>query len=218
MGVIERIFGVIFGNNRNVVRETVEIFRENAEEGAVRSAKVQEQAMGQYTEEFRAPQAGSFDRFMDGVNRLPRPAMALGTLGLFISAMVAPLWFAQRMQGIALVPEDRRIIQGLSVEENIDLAQIAPPIGWSKEPLWWLLGVIVSFYFGARNQVKSQDFQRSIVSTIKHVPQVVENIDMIGKMRAQTPGAADPGTDVRLGAQALKTDDNPALQDWRAAQ
>ena len=66
--------------------------------------------------------------------------------------------------------------------------------------------------------MKSQDFQRSIVSTIKHVPQVVENIDMIGKMRAQTPGAADPGTDVRLGAQALKSDDNPALQDWRAAQ
>lgn len=189
MGLIERIFGVVFGNNRNVVRETVEIFRENAEEGAVRSAKVQEQAMGQYSEEFRTPQAGWFDRLMDGVNRLPRPAMALGTLGLFISAMVAPLWFAQRMQGIALVPE----------------------------PLWWLLGVIVSFYFGARHQVKSQDFQRSIVSTIKHVPQVVENIQSIGRMRAQTPGAADVGTDVRLGAQALEADDNPALQDWRRA-
>lgn len=64
---------------------------------------------------------------MDGLNRLPRPALALGTLGLFVSAMVAPLWFAERMQGIALVPE----------------------------PLWWLLGVIVSFYFGARHQVKS---------------------------------------------------------------
>ena len=32
--------------------------------------------------------------------------------------------------GIALVPEDRRIIPGLSVEENIQLAQIAEPIGW----------------------------------------------------------------------------------------
>nr|WP_306886311.1 ABC transporter ATP-binding protein [Amorphus orientalis] len=40
--------------------------------------------------------------------------------------------------GIALVPEDRRIIAGLSVEENLDLAQIAPPIGWSKERIFEL--------------------------------------------------------------------------------
>jgi len=38
--------------------------------------------------------------------------------------------------GIGLVPEDRRIIQGLTVEENLQLAQIAPPIGWSIERLY----------------------------------------------------------------------------------
>ncbi|WP_367196416.1 ABC transporter ATP-binding protein [Amorphus sp. 3PC139-8] len=41
-------------------------------------------------------------------------------------------------RGIALVPEDRRIIAGLTVEENIDLAQIAPPIGWPKERIFEL--------------------------------------------------------------------------------
>ena len=40
--------------------------------------------------------------------------------------------------GIGLVPEDRRIIAGLTVEENIQLAQIAPPIGWSLERLYEL--------------------------------------------------------------------------------
>ena len=35
--------------------------------------------------------------------------------------------------GLGLVPEDRRIIPGLTVEENLKLAQIAPPIGWSIE-------------------------------------------------------------------------------------
>lgn len=40
--------------------------------------------------------------------------------------------------GIGLVPEDRRIISGLTVEENILLAQIAPPIGWSLERLYEL--------------------------------------------------------------------------------
>ncbi|MDO6726482.1 MAG: ABC transporter ATP-binding protein [Cognatishimia sp.] len=39
-------------------------------------------------------------------------------------------------EGIALVPEDRSIIPGLTVEENLQLAQIAPPIGWSIERLY----------------------------------------------------------------------------------
>ena len=40
--------------------------------------------------------------------------------------------------GIALVPEDRRIIPGLTVEENLQLAQIAPPKGWSIERIYEL--------------------------------------------------------------------------------
>lgn len=190
MGLIERIIGVIFGGNRNMVRDTVEVFRENAEAGAQRGAEVQQQAMSQYGEEFSGAGKGLFDRFMDGVNRVPRPALALGTLGLFVSAMVAPLWFAQRMQGIALVPE----------------------------PLWWLLGVIVSFYFGARHQVKSQEFQRSIVRTIQHVQPVVDNIAVIEKIRSDGIGVADPGGDVRAAAQALGPDENAALRDWRAGR
>ena len=38
--------------------------------------------------------------------------------------------------GLGLVPEDRRIIPGLTVEENLQLAQIAPPIGWSIDRLY----------------------------------------------------------------------------------
>ena len=34
------------------------------------------------------------------------------------------------------MPEDRCIIPGLTVEENLQLAQIAPPIGWSIERLY----------------------------------------------------------------------------------
>ncbi len=39
-------------------------------------------------------------------------------------------WQAARL-GVALVPEDRRIIGGLSVEDNLKLAQISEPKGWS---------------------------------------------------------------------------------------
>jgi branched-chain amino acid transport system ATP-binding protein len=38
--------------------------------------------------------------------------------------------------GVALVPEDRCIIGGLTVEENILLAQIEEPIGWSLERIY----------------------------------------------------------------------------------
>lgn len=38
--------------------------------------------------------------------------------------------------GVALVPEDRRIIAGLTVEENLQLAQITPPVGWSIERIY----------------------------------------------------------------------------------
>ncbi|MEM9242027.1 MAG: ABC transporter ATP-binding protein, partial [Pseudomonadota bacterium] len=40
--------------------------------------------------------------------------------------------------GIGLVQEDRSIIPGLTVEENLQLAQIAPPIGWSLDRLYEL--------------------------------------------------------------------------------
>jgi branched-chain amino acid transport system ATP-binding protein len=40
--------------------------------------------------------------------------------------------------GLSLVPEDRRIIQGLTVEENLQLAQIAPPVGWSLDRIYQL--------------------------------------------------------------------------------
>lgn len=187
MGLIERIFGIIFGGERNVLRDTVEVFRENTEQGAARSAEVQRQAMAQYGAEYQAVRRCGFDRFMDGLNRLPRPALALGTLGLFISAMVHPLWFSERMQGIALVPE----------------------------PLWWLLGVIVSFYFGARHQVKAQDFQREIVGTMARVPEVLENIKTIRDLRADSVRVADTGHDAPLAVAVLATESNAALAEWQ---
>jgi branched-chain amino acid transport system ATP-binding protein len=39
-------------------------------------------------------------------------------------------------KGLGLVPEDRRIIAGLTVEENLKLAQIAPPVGWSIDRVY----------------------------------------------------------------------------------
>ena len=40
------------------------------------------------------------------------------------------------ISGVSLVPEDRRIISGLTVEENLQLAQIAEPIGWGLDRIY----------------------------------------------------------------------------------
>ncbi|MFZ7089670.1 holin family protein [Primorskyibacter sp. 2E233] len=181
MGVIEKLFGVLFGSGRNVVAETAEVFRVNAENDAERGLSLRSAALNQFGQEFRIVQRGWFDRLMDALNRVPRPAMALGTLGLFIAAMVDPVWFAARMAGIALVPE----------------------------PLWWLLGAIVSFYFGARHQAKGQEFQREVATTIAAVPQVVQTVRQVEAMRDISPEATPDETDLGQG-------DNPALADWRA--
>src|SRR4051812_37147113 len=44
--------------------------------------------------------------------------------------------FEAAQAGIQLVPEDRRIIGGLTVEDNLKLAQIAEPKGWSLERIY----------------------------------------------------------------------------------
>ncbi|WP_282118506.1 holin family protein [Ruegeria atlantica] len=187
MGLISGILGFLFGNERNIIRETVEVFRENAESGAERGLQVRQQAVSQFGAEFHGAGKAPFDRFIDGLNRLPRPAMALGTLSLFVAAMVDPIWFSARMQGIALVPE----------------------------PLWWLLGVIVSFYFGARHQAKVQELQREISATMMRTPQVLENLKALAEMRSDGVGVAKSGPDAALTAAAIKPDENPALETWR---
>ncbi len=184
MGLIGTVMSLLFGGGRNVVAETAGAFRENAEAGAGRAAMLREQALQQFAAEFAHRDKGVFDRFMDGLNRLPRPAMALGTVGLLVSAMVDPVWFAARMQGLVVVPE----------------------------PLWWLLGIVVSFYFGARHQAKGQDFQRSLAASLARVPQVAENLERLRRLDDEGEG----GSRERDGAETeARPDPNPALEDWR---
>ena len=190
MAVIGRVLGALFGGGRNVIRETAHVFRENAEEGAKRDLALMQAAQAQFGAEFTLERRGWFDRAIDAANRLPRPLMAMGTLGLFVSAMVDPVWFASRMQGIALVPE----------------------------PLWWLLGAIVSFYFGARHQAKGQDFRIRVAQSMAQVPQVVDNLKALQALQAGSdpdqiwPPGADAGG---MAGNAVQDAENAALAEWR---
>ena len=162
MGIIQTIFGGLFGSGRNVVAETAEVFRPNAEASAQRAADYAVSAQGQFAAEFAASERkGWFNGLVDGLNRLPRPAMAFGTIWLFSYAMRDPVAFSERMIGLSAIPD----------------------------PLWWLLGAVVSFYFGAR-----------------------ELTEEIRSLRPDSVRVAADDADFESGRGK-----NPALEEWRGA-
>lgn len=181
MGLITSGLNLVFGDGRNAIRDTAEVFRENSETAAERDHLAHQAALAQFADEYGRGR-GWFDALIDGVNRLPRPFMAIGTIGLFVSAMIDPIWFASRMQGIALVPE----------------------------PLWWLLGAIVSFYFGARHQEKGQKFQRQIAGTLALAPSVVANLKRLEAVKKEG------GVPKVTSLPKAPIDSNQALDLWRA--
>ncbi|MCY4152510.1 MAG: ABC transporter ATP-binding protein [Aestuariivita sp.] len=72
------------------------------------------------------------------IARLDSPQVTHGEIWLDHQPLHTASSFQAATFGLGLVPEDRRIIPGLTVEENIKLAQITPPIGWSLERLYEL--------------------------------------------------------------------------------
>lgn len=124
MGLIGKVMGGAEATKAlgGAVSNVAEVFTPNATRRMEISAEMQRAAMEAMAAEFQYDRPGVFDRLINGLNRLPRPLLAFGTLSLFTFAMVDPEGFGARMMGLRHVPE----------------------------PLWWLLGAIVSFYFGAR--------------------------------------------------------------------
>ncbi len=124
MGLIGKILGI--GSSADGIGSTVErvaeIFVANRTKSDANYYRRGKASLDQLAAEFKRAPTGYFDRFVSGLNRLPRPTLALGTVGLFTYAMADPIGFSTRMQGLDTVPDQ----------------------------LWWLLGAIVSFYFGAR--------------------------------------------------------------------
>jgi hypothetical protein len=122
------LIGTVLGNPGTLTalggaaKEVAEVFTPSATKKMELSAEAQMAALRQLGEEYQHSGLSWFDRAVNGLNRMPRPMLAFGTLGLFVYAMVDPIAFATRMVGLNAVPE----------------------------PLWWLLGAIVAFYFGAR--------------------------------------------------------------------
>lgn len=84
--------------------------------------------LGQFAAEFSPRDNRTWwDSLWDGLNRAPRPIMALGTIGLFVWAVVDPIQFTVTMEALSIVPEY----------------------------LWGILATIIAFYFAGRMQLKN---------------------------------------------------------------
>ena len=158
------------------VRGVARVFRADASERQALEHDAHRAALAQMGAEFAASPRGWFDEAIDGLNRMPRPLLAFGTIGLFVYAMVDPWGFAGRMQGLQYVPE----------------------------PLWWLLGAIVGFYFGAREL----HYRRGADPSPRPEARTASWHHSEGG-----GGPTDGGGD---GRDAVASD-NPALADWRRA-
>lgn len=154
MGLIRDIFGI-----GKAVKDVAEVFVVNKTENAEFEHLEHSAALEQFSEEFRRGRGTWFNNVIDGFNRLPRPILALGTVGLFVFAMYDPAGFSKRMIGLNTVPRE----------------------------LWWLLGAIVSFYFGARE----------LHYVRKSSPRTLARIGRKGHETTE------------------ENADNPAITDWR---
>jgi hypothetical protein len=165
MGLISRVIGGPAATTAlaSAASQVAEVFVPNATRRMELSHEAYIGALDEHGAEFKYARPGRFDRLVNGLNRLPRPMLALGTLGLFVYAMVDPVGFAERMVGLAYVPE----------------------------PLWWLLGAIVSFYFGAREAHYFRSRQARDLPPAR-------------------PGGAEPTAGDEPGGE------NAALAEWRA--
>ena len=72
------------------------------------------------------------------IARLDNPSLTHGEIWLDHKPLHEMRAHQASNSGLGLVPEDRRIIQGLTVEENLDLAQITGNHGWTKERIYEL--------------------------------------------------------------------------------
>jgi hypothetical protein len=178
MGMMTGLLGL--GRAAGQIGQVAEVLVGNRAEQHAAAAARATGALEQFAAEFDHPAAGPFDRFVDGLNRLPRPMLALGTLGLFVHAMIEPVSFALRMEGLAVVPE----------------------------PLWWLLGVIVSFYFGARELYHHRNRPAA-------APLALRTVAASGAAPSPAMPSPAPRPAPLVEVRAEDPEFNAALAEWR---
>jgi hypothetical protein len=137
------MIGAIIGGIANLIGAGGKVVGKvmgNKEAGQEQESSENTAIIGQFAGEFRE-RANWFDSLIDGINRLPRPFLAIGVLGLMVWCPIDPVGFASAMTAYALVPE------------------------W----LAALFAVIVGFYFAARHLEQRLKFKGPSAKQVQEV-------------------------------------------------
>ena len=186
MGLISWVLGGGAKQAAAAVGQVARVFKPNAEASETRGHAYDRAALAQYTAEFAHPRRGWFDGLVDGLNRLVRPAITFGLLGILPAVVIWPEGAAIAFAALALLPAG----------------------------YWALVTVIIGFYFGGRMQIKAQDFQKSVQSAADRAPGVIANIKRLPTARSPNEAADDsPELALKL-AQGLPQAENAAVRDW----
>ncbi|GGE85687.1 3TM-type holin [Niveispirillum cyanobacteriorum] len=139
----------------------------------------------QYGGEFSDRQNRTWwDSFIDGLNRLPRPAMALGVIAIFVWASADPVGFAAAAQAWALIPDE----------------------------MWIVLGAIVTFFFGDRTLLAARRGRGPTVDQVRAVMATRAEIQAM-QPAPPSPPTPPPVPMDEARYQAEMVDDGKPLSD-----
>lgn len=172
------------------------IFRVSKEKHAARDhaerlgdQKIDARVVDQFAAEFRdLSHRGWWDSFVDGLNRLPRPLIALGLITFFGYTAFDPQTAAKIAQSYAILPDG----------------------------FWALVGVVVAFYFAGRLQLKSQNFQltkaqRALLQTMAQAGET-EQRSVPSSLTGSGPALSDEALARAMAAPEPLS--NAALAEW----
>ena len=103
MGLISWVLGGGAKQAAAAVGQVAGVFKPNAEASETRGHAYDRAALAQYTAEFAHPRRGWFDGLVDGLNRLVRPAITFGILGILPAVVIWPEGAAIAFAALALL-------------------------------------------------------------------------------------------------------------------
>ncbi len=177
-------------------KEVAEVFTENSEKKGQRSHAEtmatldhDKAALMQFAAEFQNRSNRTWwDSLVDGLNRLPRPLMAIAVLGFFVLAPVNPEYFTKIAEAYKIVPDG----------------------------YWALLSVIIGFYFGGRMQLKSQDMTMK-KSQVQAAKELIKKREGFRTLDTEEESSEAKIFTAAVSA-GFKPPENKVIKDWLETQ
>ena len=174
-------------------KDVAEVFVENKEnrgqrehEETIADINRDLASLQQFSQEFHDRQNRSkWDSFVDGLNRLPRPLLTIGTLSFFVLAPLDPVRFLEIAKAYELMPPG----------------------------YWALLSIIIGFYFGGRMQLKAQDMTVR-KDAVKAAQELVAMKKTFRQLDTETESKESKMFEAAVSGGTVQAPQNKVVAEW----